>query len=177
MDQIELQVKKKWSCVTKRRFTRWAAGIDIAPGLRPHHQRDRRGDDRLARRVDAVLRHAEGTSGLANAGRREAGVIAYKIAAHAADVARHRPGARDATTLFRTHGSVRLEQAVHLSLDPEPRERCTTKRCRMIFTRTRILLDVRPEILLDEHERSKRNRSTARTSPSANRIRRTTGED
>ena len=31
-------------------------------GLRPHHQRHRRGDDRLVRLRDAVLRDAEGTS-------------------------------------------------------------------------------------------------------------------
>ena len=30
-------------------------------GLRPHHQRDRRGDDRLVRHRDALLRDAEGT--------------------------------------------------------------------------------------------------------------------
>ena len=33
---------------------------DIAPGLRPHHQRHRRGDDRLVRHGDALLRDAEG---------------------------------------------------------------------------------------------------------------------
>ena len=32
-------------------------------GLRPHHQRDRRGDDRLVRHRDAVLRHAQGAPG------------------------------------------------------------------------------------------------------------------
>ena len=39
--------------------------------LRPHHLRDRRGDDRLVRHRHAVLRHAEGTSGTARQGRRE----------------------------------------------------------------------------------------------------------
>ena len=37
-----------------------AAGDRHRAGLRPHHVGDRRGDDRLARRVDALLRHAEG---------------------------------------------------------------------------------------------------------------------
>ena len=32
------------------------------PGLRPHHQRHRRGHDRLAWRLDALLRHAQGAS-------------------------------------------------------------------------------------------------------------------
>jgi phosphomethylpyrimidine synthase len=35
---------------------------DIAPGLRSHHQRDRRGHDRLVRLRHALLRHAERTS-------------------------------------------------------------------------------------------------------------------
>jgi len=47
----------------------------------------------MARRVDAVLRHPKEHLGLPNAEDVKQGVIAYKIAAHAADVARHRPGA------------------------------------------------------------------------------------
>ena len=39
--------------------------------LRPHHQRHRRGDDRLVWLRDALLRHAQGTSGLAEQKRRE----------------------------------------------------------------------------------------------------------
>ena len=48
------------------------------------------------------------------------GVIAYKIAAHAADLARHRPGARDRDdALSRARYQVRLERAqFRLSLDP-----------------------------------------------------------
>ena len=48
------------------------------------------------------------------------GVIAYKIAAHAADVARHRPGARTATT---RSAKARFEfdwnEQFRLALDPE----------------------------------------------------------
>ena len=40
-------------------------------GLRPHHLRDRRGDDRLVRHRDALLRDAEGASGPARPRRRE----------------------------------------------------------------------------------------------------------
>jgi len=55
MDQIELQVKKEMElCHEAPFYTLGPLVIDIAAGLRPHHQRDRRGDDRLARRVDAV---------------------------------------------------------------------------------------------------------------------------
>ncbi|WDT80471.1 MAG: phosphomethylpyrimidine synthase ThiC [Candidatus Manganitrophus sp.] len=39
--------------------------------LRPHHQRHRRGDDRLVRHRHALLRHAQGAPGPARQGRRE----------------------------------------------------------------------------------------------------------
>ena len=42
-------------------------------GLRPHHLGDRRGDDRLVRHGDALLRHAEGASRAAQPRRREGG--------------------------------------------------------------------------------------------------------
>jgi phosphomethylpyrimidine synthase len=38
---------------------------DVAPRLRPHHQRNRRGHGRLARRGHAVLRDSQRTSGAA----------------------------------------------------------------------------------------------------------------
>src|SRR5258707_6173705 len=41
--------------------------------LRPHHKRDWRSDDRLARGFDALLRYAERASRLAESRRREAG--------------------------------------------------------------------------------------------------------
>ena len=40
------------------------------------------------------------------------GLIAYKIAAHAADIARHRPGARDRDDELSRPLQLRLEQAV-----------------------------------------------------------------
>ena len=40
-------------------------------GLRPYHQRDRRGDDRLVRHGDALLRHAQGASRPARPRRRQ----------------------------------------------------------------------------------------------------------
>jgi phosphomethylpyrimidine synthase len=46
---------------------------DIAPGIRPHHERDRRGPDRVVRHRDALLRDPEGAPGSAQPGRREAG--------------------------------------------------------------------------------------------------------
>ena len=48
------------------------------------------------------------------------GVIAYKIAAHAADVARHRPGARDRDdALSRARFAFDWERQFALSLDPD----------------------------------------------------------
>ena len=48
------------------------AGDRHRPGLRPHHQRHRRGAGRLERRGDALLRHAQGASGPARERRRAA---------------------------------------------------------------------------------------------------------
>jgi phosphomethylpyrimidine synthase len=48
------------------------------------------------------------------------GIIAYKIAAHAADVARHRPGARDRDDALSTaRYNFDWEKQFELSLDPE----------------------------------------------------------
>lgn len=48
------------------------------------------------------------------------GLIAYKIAAHAADIARHRPGARDRDdALSRARFAFDWEEQFRLSLDPE----------------------------------------------------------
>jgi len=57
-----------------------AAGDGYCAGVRPHHERDWGGDDRVARGVDAVLRHAEEPFGAANPEDVKQGVIAYKIA-------------------------------------------------------------------------------------------------
>ena len=81
--------------------------------LRPHHLGHRCGDGRLAWHGDALLRDAQGAPGLPNAEDVREGLIAYKIAAHAADIARHRPGARDRDDeLSRARYTARLEQAV-----------------------------------------------------------------
>ena len=52
--------------------------------------------------------------------RRSRGLIAYKIAAHAADIARHRPGARDRDDeLSRARYNFDWNKQFELSLDPE----------------------------------------------------------
>src|SRR5437899_8591407 len=58
--------------------------------------------------------------GLPNAEEVREGVIAYKIAAHAADVARGRPGARDRDDeLSRARFAFDWKRQFELSLDPE----------------------------------------------------------
>ena len=52
------------------------------------------------------------------------GVIAYKIAAHAADLARHRPGARERDdALSRARFAFDWNEQFRLSLDPETARR------------------------------------------------------
>jgi phosphomethylpyrimidine synthase len=91
-------------------------------GLRPHHQRHRRGDDRLVRHGDALLRHAQGAPGPARPRRREGGVT-YKLAAHAADLAKGHPAAklRD-DALSRARFEFRWRDQFNLSLDPDTAE-------------------------------------------------------
>ncbi len=58
--------------------------------------------------------------GLPNADDVRAGLIAYKIAAHAADIARKRPGARDRDdALSRARYAFDWKEQFRLSLDPE----------------------------------------------------------
>jgi phosphomethylpyrimidine synthase len=58
--------------------------------------------------------------GLPNREDVKAGIIAYKIAAHAADIARHRPGARDRDDeLSRARYTFDWNRQFELSLDPE----------------------------------------------------------
>ncbi len=96
MDQIELQVRKEVElCHEAPFYTLGPLVIDIAPGY-----------DHITSAIGAAMIGWHGASmlcyvtpkehlGLPNADDVKQGVIAYKIAAHAADVARHRPGARD----------------------------------------------------------------------------------
>jgi len=58
------------------------------------------------------------------------GVIAYKIAAHSADIARHRKGARDRDdALSRARYTFDWNEQFRLSLDPETARRIATKLC------------------------------------------------
>ena len=96
MDQIKLQVDKEVElCHDAPFYTLGPLVTDIAPGY-----------DHITSAIGAAMIGWHGASmlcyvtpkehlGLPNPEDVKQGVIAYKIAAHAADVARHRPGARD----------------------------------------------------------------------------------
>jgi phosphomethylpyrimidine synthase len=93
---------------------------DIAPGY-----------DHITSAIGAALAGWHGASmlcyvtpkehlGLPNPDDVKAGVIAYKIAAHAADLARHRPGARDRDdALSKARFEFDWNRQFELSLDPD----------------------------------------------------------
>src|SRR5262244_18440 len=121
MDQIELQVKKEVElCHEAPLYTLGPLVIDIAPGY-----------DHITSAIGAAMIGWHGASmlcyvtpkehlGLPNPEDVKQGVIAYKIAAHAADVARHRPGARDRDdALSYARFLFDWNKQFELSLDPE----------------------------------------------------------
>ncbi len=121
MDQIELQVKKETElCYEAPFYTLGPLVIDIAPGY-----------DHITSAIGAAMIGWYGASmlcyvtpkehlGLPNAEDVKQGVLAYKIAAHAADVARHRPGARDRDdALSYARFLFDWNKQFELSLDPE----------------------------------------------------------
>jgi len=121
MDQIELQVKKEMElCYEAPFYTLGPLVIDIAPGY-----------DHITSAIGAAMIGWHGASmlcyvtpkehlGLPNAEDVKQGVIAYKIAAHAADVARHRPGARDRDdALSYARFLFDWNKQFELSLDPQ----------------------------------------------------------
>src|SRR6202049_4812047 len=121
MDQIELQVKKEVElCYEAPFYTLGPLVTDIAPGY-----------DHITSAIGAAMIGWDGASmlcyvtpkehlGLPNAEDVKQGVIAYKIAAHAADVARHRPGARDRDdALSYARFLFDWNKQFELSLDPQ----------------------------------------------------------
>jgi len=121
MDQIELQVKKEAElCHEAPFYTLGPLVTDIAPGY-----------DHITSAIGAAMIGWYGASmlcyvtpkehlGLPNAHDVKQGVIAYKIAAHAADVGRHRPGARDRDdALSYARFLFDWNKQFELSLDPE----------------------------------------------------------
>jgi phosphomethylpyrimidine synthase len=121
MDQIQLQVEKeKEMCDEAPFYTLGPLVTDFAPGY-----------DHITSAIGAAMIGWYGASmlcyvtpkehlGLPNREDVKAGLIAYKIAAHAADIARHRPGARDRDDdLSRARYRFDWKRQFELALDPE----------------------------------------------------------
>jgi len=120
-DQIEMNVKKEMALCHEAPF--YVLGplvTDIAPGY-----------DHITSAIGATLAGTAGAAMLCYVTPKEhlglpgeddvrQGLIAYKIAAHAADIARHRPGARDRDdALSRARYAFDWKEQFRLSLDPE----------------------------------------------------------
>ncbi|MGA7523653.1 MAG: phosphomethylpyrimidine synthase ThiC [Acidobacteriaceae bacterium] len=121
LDQIKEQVDKEVEyCFGAPFYTLGPLVTDIAPGY-----------DHITSAIGAALIGWHGASmlcyvtpkehlGLPNEQDVHQGMIAYKIAAHAADIARHRPGARDRDdAISYARYTFDWEKQFELSLDPE----------------------------------------------------------
>ena len=121
LDQIALQVQKENElCFEAPFYTLGPLVTDIAPGY-----------DHITSAIGAAMIGWHGAAmlcyvtpkehlGLPNKEDVKQGIIAYKIAAHAADIARHRPGARDRDDeLSRARFAFDWNRQFELSLDPE----------------------------------------------------------
>jgi phosphomethylpyrimidine synthase len=124
MDQIQMQVEKELEMCNEAPFyTLGPLVTDFAPGY-----------DHITSAIGAAMIGWYGASmlcyvtpkehlGLPNREDVKQGIIAYKIAAHAADIARHRPGARDRDDeLSRARYKFDWRRQFELSLDPETAE-------------------------------------------------------
>ena len=120
-DQIQMNVEKEIEVCHEAPF--YVLGplvTDFAPGY-----------DHITSAIGATMAGFHGAAmlcyvtpkehlGLPNAEDVKQGLLAYKIAAHAADIARHRPGARDRDdALSRARYAFDWKQQFALSLDPE----------------------------------------------------------
>ncbi|MBI4367996.1 MAG: phosphomethylpyrimidine synthase ThiC [Candidatus Omnitrophica bacterium] len=121
MDQLKLQVDKEMAwCHEAPFYTLGPLVTDFAPGY-----------DHITSAIGAAMVGWYGASmlcyvtpkehlGLPNPEDVKQGVIAYKIAAHAADIARHRKGARDRDDeLSRARFTFDWNKQFELSIDPE----------------------------------------------------------
>jgi len=121
MDQIEMNIKKQIEvCHGAPFYVLGPLVTDVAPGY-----------DHITSAIGAALAGWAGAAmlcyvtpkehlGLPNREDVKQGVIAYKIAAHAADVARKRPGAQDRdNALSKARFAFDWNEQFRLSLDPE----------------------------------------------------------
>ncbi len=125
MDQIKMNIEKQMEwCHEAPFYVLGPLVTDIAPGY-----------DHITSAIGAALAGWAGAAmlcyvtpkehlGLPDKEDVKQGVIAYKIAAHSADVARHRPGARDRDdALSRARFGFDWNEQFRLSLDPETARR------------------------------------------------------
>src|SRR3954452_4432494 len=125
MDQIAMNMEKQAiECDEAPFYVLGPLVTDIAPGY-----------DHITSAIGAALAGWHGASMLCYVTPKEhlglpevedvrQGAVAYKIAAHAADLARHRPGVRDRDdALSRARYSFNWEEQFRLSLDPETARR------------------------------------------------------
>jgi phosphomethylpyrimidine synthase len=121
MDQIDMNIRKQIEiCRGAPFYVLGPLVTDIAPGY-----------DHITSAIGAALAGWSGAAmlcyvtpkehlGLPNREDVKQGVIAYKIAAHAADVARHRPGARERDdALSRARFAFDWNEQFRLALDPD----------------------------------------------------------
>jgi phosphomethylpyrimidine synthase len=121
LDQIPMNMEKERAlCDDAPFYVLGPLVTDIAPGY-----------DHITSAIGAAVAAQHGASmlcyvtpaehlGLPDAEDVRQGIVAYKIAAHAADVARHRPGARDRDdALSRARYAFDWKRQFELSLDPE----------------------------------------------------------
>jgi phosphomethylpyrimidine synthase len=121
LDQIPMNVQKQQEICREAPF--YVLGplvTDLAPGY-----------DHITSAIGATIAGKEGAAllcyvtpkehlGLPNAEDLRQGLIAYKIAAHAADIANHKPGARDRDdALSRARYAFDWKEQFRLSMDPE----------------------------------------------------------
>src|SRR4029079_3514820 len=118
-NHMQLEKEKEW-CYEAPFYTLGPLVTDFAPGY-----------DHITSAIGAAMIGWHGASmlcyvtpkehlGLPNREDVKAGIIAYRIAAHAADIARHRPGARDRDDeLSRARYRFDWKRQFELSLDPE----------------------------------------------------------
>ena len=125
MDQIEMNIKRQMEVCDEAPF--YVLGpivTDTAPGY--DHITSAIGASMAAWYGAAMLCYVTPKEhlGLPNLDDVRQGVIAYKIAAHSADIARHRPGARDRDDqISRARYRFDWAEQFRLSMDPETAQR------------------------------------------------------
>ena len=127
---------------------------DVAPWLRPHYQRHRRGDDRLVRHRHALLRHAQGAPRPARSGGRQAGRDCLQ---DRRPRRRPRQGPPERALLGRRHQPRPVRVPLGRPVQPRPRSRDRPRISRRIAPQgspqdRALLLHVRPQVLLDEDQ-------------------------